>query len=137
MSNPMKYTEEIAAHLATTNLHSLELTGPAGTLRLVRNALGFVPVAVDEANAPAPLVAVRTSGVGVLHLNHPLRATPAAPEGHLVRKGEAVAFLAVGPLLMAVAAPVGGLVAAVLAEDGAMLGYGAGVAKLEPVDDAP
>ena len=136
MTPPLALADQIAAHLATTDIDVLELTGPDGTLRLLRQASGVV-VADAPAFEPLPVVTVHAPGPGVFLPAHPMRAEAAAPLNAIVAKGDVLGFLRIGPLLMPVTAPVAGSVVGVLATDGATLGYGTPLFELEPPEETP
>ena len=112
--------------LEGTGIGLLELTTLEETIRLRR----------DDAPRPSPRAAAeppmraRPPGLvaapcpGVFRTAHPAQDGPLAQAGRHVAAGEAVGLVQVGPLLVHVAAPIGGVVGEVLAEDGATVGYG-------------
>jgi acetyl-CoA carboxylase biotin carboxyl carrier protein len=129
----MMDTEALAAHLAKaldgTDIGLLELRTPQGTLRLRRDGSKVVATTASH-------ITVAASSVGVFRHGHPLRAAPLAPPGTRVRAGDPLGLLRIGALLIAVVAPRDGVVDRMLAADGALVGYGAPLARLR-VDPEP
>ena len=136
MTQPLDLAEQIAAHLATTDIEILDLTGPEGALRLVRSPGGFVVADAPE-DQPPPAITVNAPGPGILLLAHPMRAEAAAPLHAHVAQGDIIGFLRIGPLLTPVRAPQSGVMVATLAQDGATVGYGTPLFELEPRENAP
>jgi len=114
--------EQLTAWLAETDIGLLELRMPGGTVRLDN------PRATARAAAPGMVVAA--SSVGVFLHGHPLAEAPLVRTGERVRAGQPVGLLRIGPLLLPVAAPRDGVVAAVHAADGAAVGYGTTLVEL-------
>jgi acetyl-CoA carboxylase biotin carboxyl carrier protein len=63
---------------------------------------------------------------------HPLQDAPLALPGKRVRAGQALGLLQVGMLLIPVTAPRDGVVAAIVAADGALVGFGDRLVDLRP-----
>lgn len=131
MNRAFDYATELAAYLNSTNLGALELRGPEVSLRLVRQGDQFLPFFAPE-QAVKPIT-VSASCVGRFLARHPLQREPVASLGTAVTAGEVIGFLAVGPLLLPVVAPISGIVSAVLARDFATVGFGAPLFELEPL----
>ena len=119
---------ELAAALAESGLAELHLSGPGTEIHLLRSCTGNV----GHATPDAPPEVIAAPGVGLFLTRHPLRATPLAEPGRPVRAGKTVALLRIGLLLRPVTAPSAGLLSAPLAEDGAIVGYGAPLFHLHP-----
>lgn len=115
--------EQLRAWLAETDIGLLELRMPGGTVRLDNPRRG--------ARAASPGTPIAAPSVGVFLRGHPLADAPLARVGERVRAGQAVGLLRIGPLLLPVAAPRDGVVAAVLAADGAPVGYGCALIELQ------
>jgi acetyl-CoA carboxylase biotin carboxyl carrier protein len=129
--NTLELTRQLSAWLADTDIELLELEGPQTSLRLrraIRAPVALSPTAAAEpSNLAAPAAGttlVRADSVGVLLHRHPQRHAPLAPVGTRVRAGQPVALLRIGTLLLPVPAPRDGVVARLIADDGAALGYG-------------
>jgi acetyl-CoA carboxylase biotin carboxyl carrier protein len=135
--NTLELTRQLSAWLAETDIELLELEGPQTSLRLRRAVPAYVaaPVAAPAAAAGEPTVAaatvVRADSVGVLLHRHPQRHAPLAAVGARVRAGQPVALLRIGTLLLPVPAPRDGVVARLLADDGAAVGYGEPLLELQ------
>jgi acetyl-CoA carboxylase biotin carboxyl carrier protein len=119
---PAEQARVLGALLAGTAITLLELTTPDGTIRLVRDG-GAAPS--QPAPRPAPdVTTVKSHAVGVFHHGHPLHSGALVQPGDIVRAGAPVGLLRVGPLLLSVTAPVGGIVQRHLVQDGTTVGYG-------------
>lgn len=126
MTDPLDHVADIAAWLAATDIDCLELTGPAGHLRLRRGGepevtadrTGDEPLAEDES------VAMPSAGFGIFLHAHPLHKMPLVQAGDSVAAGQALGFLKIGPLLVPVPAPHDGVVSDIVAQDGTLVGFG-------------
>lgn len=124
---------QLAAWLADTDIALLELHGPQTLLRLVRDgaasgevvqaqARGVVPPGAAE---PGPgMTTVSASTVGIVRHRHPLHDAPLAPPGARIERGQPLALLQIGQVLVRVPAPRDGVVVNMLAKDGDAVGYG-------------
>ncbi len=125
---------EIAGWLAATDIALLELRTPDEVVRLGwRN--GAVTV-LNDGEAPlaaADTVTVTAPSVGVFLPNHPASAAPLARVDGRVEAGQALGLLQVGVLLLPIAAPCAGIVAAVRAHAGATVGFGTPLIDLRPL----
>lgn len=137
----MTQLETLIRLLDASPLHRLELDGPDLRLRLVKGADGR---ATPEAIAAAETVTEPATGggltvtaptAGVFLTTHPMRAAPFAAAGAVVRAGDIVGLMRVGVLMAPVVAPADGVVAAVLAEDGDTVGFGAPLLALAATDE--
>lgn len=116
--------------LDATDIDRLELSGPGCALSFSRTG---APPAMPEAPRPAvDTVDIRAPSLGVFLDRPPLATRPFAELGEVVAAGEPLACLQVGALLLPVRAPRTGIVAARLAEPGALVGYGAPLFRLQP-----
>ena len=135
---PFDHIEQLSAWLVQAGIDRLELSGPNGRLCLERDAPDEDgPTDADDTiQAPEaeidgqPGFAVRAPGAGILLHHHPMRDTPLAPCGARIRAGQTVALLQVGALLLPVDALRDGTVTSVLADDGALVGYGTEIIEL-------
>ena len=133
---------QLATWLTESGLSSLTLEGPGTRLTLSRHGSGTAPVAVDSqtlASAAAPSapeggLCLRAPCAGIFLSTHPLRSQPLVRSGDLVRPGQTVALLQVGPLLTPVRARTPGRVTAACAEPGHTVGYGSPLFELSPAD---
>jgi acetyl-CoA carboxylase biotin carboxyl carrier protein len=73
---------------------------------------------------------LKTPGLGHLRLTHPDHREVLVTVGSLVERGQLVAFLQVGELLLPVRSQHAGRLAAVLTECGATVGYGEAFMRL-------
>ncbi|WP_027036539.1 acetyl-CoA carboxylase biotin carboxyl carrier protein [Mesorhizobium ciceri] len=117
--------ERLAAWCASAGIGEIEVSEAGFSLRLhMRAVVAETPMAAVAPKAETVFKGVRAPGVGVFCLDHPTTGRPIAGPGQVVRKGETVGVLQVGPCLRAVLAPVDGVLGAALIEDGAVVGYG-------------
>lgn len=131
---PFPHVDQLSSWLAEAGIDYLELSGPDRQLRLGCAIQQELQVkTTDGARAVAHTVAVRAPMVGTLLHSHPMRRVPLAPCGSLVRAGQAVALLQVGALLVPIDAPCDGVVVEVVAEEGALVGFGAEIARLSDI----
>lgn len=125
---------QLGEWLSATDIGRLELRGPGVHVRL-RNQGGVVSAVRpgDETWLTAhEAVPVPAPSVGVFRRAHPLRDEPLAVPGQRVVRGQTIALLQVGALLLPVTAPQDGVVAGHAAADGAVVGYGAALVDLIP-----
>jgi len=134
---------EIAGWMAATDIGFLELRMPGATVRLGRR--GDEVVTLDDGqrhddarpaalNRPGPpLDTVTSASVGVFLHAHPCATAPLARAGARMQAGQTLGLLRIGVLLLPVAAPRGGIVAALRVDDGATVGYGAALVELHPL----
>jgi acetyl-CoA carboxylase biotin carboxyl carrier protein len=126
MTNPLDHVAEIATLLAATDIDCLELTGPAGHLRLRRGSEPKVRAGGidDEPLAEDETVAMSSPGLGIFLHAHPLHDTPLVQADDSVAAGQVLGFLKIGPLLVPVPAPHDGVVLDIVAQDGTLVGFG-------------
>jgi acetyl-CoA carboxylase biotin carboxyl carrier protein len=129
---------QLSDWLSGTDIARLELRGPGESICLQREG-GRIVVTQDEPapeHADAPSVAATAASVGVFLHRHPLHATAIAEPGTTVRCGQVVGLLQIGALLLPVASPCDGVVAAMLLEHGTTAGYGERLVELHPLAGA-
>ncbi|MCF1485403.1 MULTISPECIES: acetyl-CoA carboxylase biotin carboxyl carrier protein [Rhizobium/Agrobacterium group] len=73
---------------------------------------------------PASSVAVKAPCVGHFLAHHPARADEAAKDGPVVKAGDTLGFVKIGPLLLNVTAPQDGILGEALVKSGDLVGYG-------------
>ena len=121
---------ELARMLDGTAITALTLTEGDETLTLRRDAAA--PLLPAAAPNPAPGTVVTAPCPGIFLLRHPLRTEPLAVPGQEVALGAVLGLLRAGPLLLQVTAPEAGTLLAVEAADGALVGYGTPLFRLDP-----
>ncbi|MCM2442848.1 hypothetical protein HGO34_24405 [Agrobacterium vitis] len=75
-------------------------------------------------NPTAAAVAVKSPSVGHFLTRHPARADEASNEGSVVKAGDTVGFVKIGPVLLNVTAPQDGILGQALVKSGTLVGYG-------------
>jgi len=122
---------QLARWLSEAGLGGVELQRPGVQLVLKRH---LESVAVHESIDPpthANQVSIRTRGLGQLLLSHPDQPQVLIAEDNHVDKGQIVALLQVGELLLPVHSPQAGHISRVLLQHGATVGYGEAIMQLE------
>jgi acetyl-CoA carboxylase biotin carboxyl carrier protein len=129
----MPNVDEIAALVALAEqmgLARIEIETAAFSLRLEmmprRPPAAGVPIARASRTRT-----VRTTTIGRFSPCAPLSALPFVSPGNVVSEGEIMGLLQIGALLRPIRTPVSGIVRAVHATEGAVLGYGAPVFDIE------
>jgi acetyl-CoA carboxylase biotin carboxyl carrier protein len=131
---------EIEALLAAMERHGIERIE-------LEDAEGCLSLALPPDTTPAaiPVAGTRPSGApeedrgslakatiaGRFLPTHPWRAKPLAEIGRHVTAGEIVGLVQVGFLYVPVTAPADGVIDAILAEPGALVGYGSPLLRLD------
>lgn len=123
--------QQLSRWLEATDIDLLELQGPKERLCLRRNGTRVELVPHDTAGNEPESRVVAAASVGVFLHGHPLRTVPLASPGAVVRAGQVVGLLRIGALLLPVTAPQDGILAGMLAEQGAIVGYGAPLVELQ------
>lgn len=120
-------TDDLAARLEDlmARYGIAELDIEEGNLRLClrhRSTYGEAPAPMT--GRPSGGAVFRTTSFGTLYLSHP--ATPAAPPllPRKVRRGEIIAYVAVGPLLRPIIADRDAVLVTQLQPEGGEIGYG-------------
>ncbi|MCP3471674.1 hypothetical protein NLM33_15220 [Bradyrhizobium sp. CCGUVB1N3] len=129
---PFQHVDQLSSWLAEAGIDYLELSGPDRELRLGRAVRQGLQVKTTDA-ARAVTHVVKAPMAGTLLHSHPMRRVPLAPCGSLVRVGQTVALLQVGALLVPIDAPCDGVVVEVVAEEGALVGFGAEITRLSDI----
>ncbi len=127
---------DLAAHLERHNVSAVEIETPDGSLKIVAMAGGQPPAAqrpIESAKAPVKAgdILARAPMAGIFTLAHPQRPERAVQAGQSVAKGEIVAFVAAGPVLVPVIAEKAGTVSEIVTETSALVGYGSTLLKTE------
>lgn len=120
---------ELAAHLERNGVAALHIEAPDGDLKLVTPVRTSRPAAHHAAPAAVPVsrtqnVLAKAPTAGIFTSTHPLRPERDSAAGSAVSKGDIVAFVRVGPVLVPVTAEKAGTVASVTTEAGTLVGYG-------------
>lgn len=136
-----RYTEpgtiaDLAAHLERNNVSAIEIETLDGSLKIVALADGQAPAEqrpIEAAKAPVKTgdILARAPMAGIFTPTHPQRPDQAAQTGQSVTKGEIVAFMTAGLVIVPVIAENTGTVSEIVAEAGALVGYGSPLLKTE------
>ncbi|MBR0832414.1 acetyl-CoA carboxylase biotin carboxyl carrier protein subunit [Bradyrhizobium manausense] len=127
--------ERLAQILARSGVDTIEIEQPGLTLKLV------VDTGTRVAAAATPVAAVTDHSViakadvaGHFLAAHPWQDKPFAAPGQRIEAGAVVGLVKVGLLYAPVVAPVTGTIDAVMAETGAMVGYGTPIVRIQPLN---
>lgn len=127
MAMSFKDIEHLALLLDRSGVSAIEIEESDGRLRLVMETVAApLPAARHQvARQPEPegLVA-RAAIAGLFLAAHPWRAKPFVEPGQVVKAGEVVGLIKVGPVYAPVVSPAAGTVSGIIAEIGALVGYG-------------
>ncbi|MFK3780244.1 acetyl-CoA carboxylase biotin carboxyl carrier protein [Agrobacterium sp. NPDC089420] len=127
---------DLAAHLARNNVSAIEIETPDGSLKIVAMAGGQAAAArrpIETAKVPVKAgdILARAPMAGIFIPAHPQHPDRAVQTGQSVTKGEVVAFVAAGLVIVPVIAEKAGTVGEIVAEAGALVGYGSTLLKTE------
>lgn len=127
---------QLVADLTEAGLAGAEIERPGFKLSLKRGIAMQIPAAVDNAETglAAGSLEIKADSVGRLLDAHPDDGSLLAPIGSHIEKGQLVALLAVGHLLLPVRSQHAGQVAKVLAPSGETVSYGQPLISLSPYD---
>ncbi|MBP8938405.1 hypothetical protein HW571_00360 [Agrobacterium genomosp. 3] len=127
---------DLAAHLERNNVSAIEIETPDGSLKIVAMADGQAPAAqrpieAAKVSAKAGDILARAPMAGIFTPAHPQRSDRVVQTGQSVVKGEIVAFIATGPVVVPVIAEKDGTVSEIVTETGVLVGYGSTLFKTE------
>lgn len=122
---------QLAQWLSEAGLGGVELHRPGVQLVLKRHLESIKVDETIELPTLANQVSIRTCGLGQLLLSHPDQPQVLIAEDNRVDKGQIVALLQIGDLLLPVRSPQAGHISQVLLQHGATVGYGEAIMELE------
>ena len=143
MKSLLEYLDAIRADFAATGLAELELIGPEGSVRLVRNQsdidhhVTHAPTKIGDQPSLPPDgldVCIKAPSVGFFLRSHPSTSTPLVGLGDIVQPQDVIGFLRLDLLLIPVIAQIHGRITAILAKDQAPVGYGEPLFDIKPLD---
>jgi biotin carboxyl carrier protein len=118
--------ERLAQILERSGVTSIEIEEDGQSLKLVLEA-GKLTASVHIAPSRRPheaAIVAKADISGVFIATHPWRAKPFVEPGQAVEAGAIVGLVRVGRLYVPVLSPAAGIVDAIVAEAGAIVGYG-------------
>lgn len=124
---------QIASWLAAAEIEFAELRHAGSTVRLTLEPAapsGGAGQVEQPSPAAAPTSIVRSPSTGIFLTTHPDRAAPLAAIGNRVEAGNVVGLLQIAELYRPVVAVRGGVISAIPAEPGSLVGYGAPLFEL-------
>ena len=121
---------EILRLIDESEFDELELETPRFSLRFSRRGAGSAPE--PDPTAPAGLVAVPAPVVGTVYRSPAPGEPPFVEVGSRVDRGAQLCIIEVMKLMNSIDAPLGGRVAEVCVENGAAVGYGDILFRIEP-----
>ncbi|MDN4982975.1 acetyl-CoA carboxylase biotin carboxyl carrier protein subunit [Bradyrhizobium arachidis] len=137
---PIEITDiaRLAQILAKSGVDTIEIEEPGLTLKLVvdtgiRIATSATPAATDAPINDHSIIA-KADVAGHFLAAHPWQDKPFVVPGQRIEAGAIVGLVKVGLLYAPVVAPAAGTVDAVIAETGAMVGYGTPIVRIRPLN---
>ena len=130
--------ERLAQILARSGVDTIEIEEPGLTLKLVVDTAARIATSARPAAADAPVtdhsVVAKAEVAGHFLAAHPWRDKPFVAPGQRIETGAIVGLVKIGLLYAPVAAPAAGIVDAVIAETGAIVGYGSPIVRIRPLN---
>ncbi len=113
----------LAAQLERQGLSAIEITTEDGHLEITSSTLAQSPTAKSPTTASDDALA-RAPITGLFLTAHPMRRDKAIEKGQKIGKGDIVAFIGIGPLLVPVTAQKAGIFNGFAASAETLVGYG-------------
>ncbi|MFJ1211780.1 acetyl-CoA carboxylase biotin carboxyl carrier protein [Burkholderia pyrrocinia] len=124
----------ISSWLAAAEIEFAEIRHAGSTVRLTLEPAASTSGEAGAIGKPSPAAGptsiVRSPSTGIFVTTHPDRAAPQAAIGHRVEAGNVVGLLQIAELYRPVVAERGGVISAIPAEPGGLVGYGAPLFEL-------
>ncbi|WP_423760869.1 acetyl-CoA carboxylase biotin carboxyl carrier protein [Burkholderia sp. NLJ2] len=124
---------QISSWLAAAEIEFAEIRHAGSTVRLsLEPAVPSGEAGAIGMPSPAagPTSIVRSPSTGIFATTHPDRAAPQAAIGHRVEAGNVVGLLQIAELYRPIVAERSGVISAIPAEPGGLVGYGAPLFEL-------
>jgi acetyl-CoA carboxylase biotin carboxyl carrier protein len=127
----------LAQILENSGVDMIEIEEPGLTLKLVVDTRPGIATAALPAAATARaadhFVMAKADVAGHFRAAHPWQDKPFVAPGQRIEAGAIVGLVKIGLLYAPVVAPTAGIVDAVIAETGAMVGYGTPIVRILPL----
>ncbi|WIW50511.1 biotin/lipoyl-containing protein (plasmid) [Bradyrhizobium sp. 62B] len=127
----------LAQILERHGIDAIEIEQPGLSLKLVADTRERVaaPPGAGAAAVPATdtSIVAKADVAGQFLAAHPWRDQPFVAPGQRIEAGAIVGLVRIGLLYAPVVAPAAGTVEAVVAQTGAMVGYGTPIARIRPL----
>lgn len=136
---PIETTDiaRLAQILKNSGVDTIEIEEPGLTLKLVVDTRPRMAASASSATATAPaadhFVMAKADVAGHFHAAHPWQDEPFVAPGQRIEAGATLGLVKIGLLYAPVVAPTAGIVDAVVAETGAMVGYGTPIVRILPL----
>jgi len=129
--------ECLAQILERSGIDAIEIEEPGQSLKLAMDtgARMAASPALAAAAGPDHSVIAKADVAGHFLAAHPWRDKPFVAPGQRIEAGAIVGLVKIGLLYAPVIAPAAGTVDAVIAETGAMVGYGTPIARIRPLGE--
>ncbi len=129
--------ERLAQILERSGVDAIEIEEPGQSLKLVMDtgARMAASPALAAAAGPDHSVIAKADVAGHFLATHPWRDKPFVAPGQRIEAGAIVGLVKIGLLYAPIVAPAAGTVDAVIAETGAMVGYGTPIARIRPLGE--
>lgn len=127
----------LAQILENSGVDTIEIEEPGLTLKLVVDTRARIAASASPAAATVPaadhFVVAKADVAGHFHAAHPWQDKPFVAPGQRIEAGATLGLVKIGLLYAPVVAPTAGIVDAVIAETGAMVGYGTPIVRILPL----
>jgi acetyl-CoA carboxylase biotin carboxyl carrier protein len=130
--------ERLAQILAKSGVDTIEIEEPGLTLKLVVDTAVRIAATATPAVSAAPAtehsIIAKADVAGNFLAAHPWQDEPFVAPGQRIEAGAIVGLVKIGLLYAPVVAPAAGTVDAVIADTGAMVGYGTPIVRILPLN---
>ncbi|WP_439406172.1 acetyl-CoA carboxylase biotin carboxyl carrier protein [Bradyrhizobium sp. DASA03076] len=134
----ISHIERLAQILSRSGVDAIEIEEPGLTLKLVVDTGNRIAASATLAAADAPVthrsIIAKADVAGQFLAAHPWQDKPFVSPGQRIEDGAMVGLVKVGLLYAPVVAPAAGTIDAVIAETGAMVGYGTPIARIRELN---
>lgn len=114
----------LAAQLERQGLSAIEITTEDGHLEITSSTIAQSPAAKSPTISTPDEPLARAPIAGLFLTAHPMRRDKAIEKGQKIGKGDIVAFIGIGPLLVPVTAQKAGIFNGFAASAETLVGYG-------------
>lgn len=127
----------LAQILESSGVDTIEIEEPGLALKLVLDTAARIAASASPAAATAAagdhFVMAKADVAGYFRAGHPWQDKPFVAPGQRIEAGATLGLVKIGLLYAPVVAPTAGIVDAVIAETGAMVGYGTPIVRILPL----
>ena len=129
--------ERLAQILAKSGVDTIEIEEPGLALKLVVDTGTRIAASATPAAATGPVtdsIIAKADVAGHFLAAHPWQNKPFVAAGQHIEAGAIVGLVKIGLLYAPIVAPAAGTIDAVIAETGALVGYGTPIVRIRPLN---